>query len=409
MSNPAITTPAIAVSPAIEQPSRRKLERLALFGISAGHTSVDMQTGSLAVLLPLLLAQFNLSYGLAALIVSVNNLIIAVAQPLFGILGDKRPLRWLMFVGCVLCGTAMVSVMFLPSYGLVIAAVVLSGIGSAMFHPEAISAVRHVSGDKSETGSSVFFFFGNLGFALGPLLATALIGALGNHGAAGMIVPTIIGLALLLSHRRRIASGGGVVTARTTSSETQNHSRRHTVALVLFLLALIAIRSAILSGLQTFIPLYFNRYTDMPHNEVAMLVTVLVFAGAFGTLMGGPISERIGRRNTMCVAMVIVLAALFVFMRAEGIAQLIALAIAGAFITMPWPISVVMVQEAMPNNVGLASGLTLGLAYGASGLAVSVMGGAADAVGLPAVMTFITLLPIAVFAMSLFVPEKARQ
>jgi FSR family fosmidomycin resistance protein-like MFS transporter len=110
----------------------------------------------------------------------------------------------------------------------------------------------------------------------------------------------------------------------------------------------------------------------------------------------------------MCAAMVIVLLALLIFMRAEGIAQVIALGIAGAFITMPWPISVVMVQEAMPDNVGLASGLTLGLAYGASGLAVSLMGGMADAAGLPAVMTLITLLPVAVFAMSLFVPERAR-
>ncbi len=408
MNNPAITSPATADAPTIEQPARAKINRLGLFSISAAHTSVDMQTGSLAVLLPLLLAQFNLSYGLATLIVSMNNLIIAIAQPLFGILGDKRPMRWLMFVGCLLCGTAMVSVMFLPSYGLVIAAVMLSGIGSAMFHPEAISGVRDVSGDKSETGSSVFFFGGNIGFALGPLLATVLIGALGKFGTAGMIVPTLIGVALLLSQRRLSARGSDVVAVRSAVAHGRATTRRRVFWLILFLLVLIAVRSAILSGLQTFIPLYFERYTDMPHNEVAFLVTVLIFSGAFGTLLSGPISERIGRRNTMCIAMVIVLAALFVFMRAEGIAQLVALSIAGAFITMPWPISVVMVQEAMPNNVGLASGLTLGLAYGASGVAVSVMGGAADVVGLPAVMTFITLLPIVVFVMSLFVPERTR-
>jgi FSR family fosmidomycin resistance protein-like MFS transporter len=408
MSNPAITTPAGAATPALERPAQRtKINRLGLFAITAGHTSVDMQTGSLAVLLPLLLAEFNLSYGLAALIVSVNNLIIAVAQPLFGLMGDKKPMRWLMFVGCVLCGTAMVSVMFLPTYGLVIAAVVLSGIGSAMFHPEALSAMRDVSGDKGATGTSVFFFGGNLGFALGPLLAITLIGALGKFGAAGMIVPTFIGLAMLLAQRRLIVNGGSVVKARSAGAALPG-SRKRMVWLVVFLLALIAVRSAILTGLQTFIPLYFDRYSSMPHSEVGMLVTVLIFSGAFGTLLGGPISERIGRRNTMCAAMVVVLAALLIFMRTEGIAQLVALGIAGAFITMPWPISVVMVQEAMPNNVGLAGGLTLGLAYGASGLAVSLMGGMADVAGLPAVMTMITLLPIAVFAMSLFVPERAR-
>ncbi len=108
----------------------------------------------------------------------------------------------------------------------------------------------------------------------------------------------------------------------------------------------------------------------------------------------------------MCLAMVIVLVALFAFLRSEGLAQLVAIGIAGAFITMPWPISVVMVQEAMPNSIGLAGGLTLGLAYGASGLGVSLLGGLADVTGLPTVMTLITLLPILVFAMSLFVPER---
>ena len=146
----------------------------------------------------------------------------------------------------------------------------------------------------------------------------------------------------------------------------------------------------------------------MPKTEVGVLVSVLVFSGAFGTLFGGPISERIGRRNTMCLAMLIVLAMLFAFLRVTGSMQVIALGIAGACITVPWPISVVMVQEAMPNNVGLASGLTLGLAYGASGLGVSALGALADSIGLPMVMTVVTLLPVVVFAMSLFVPERVR-
>jgi FSR family fosmidomycin resistance protein-like MFS transporter len=367
-----------------------------------------MQTGSLAVLLPLLLATFSLDYGLTTLIVGVNNIIIAIAQPLFGILGDRRPMRWLMFVGCVLCGTAMVSVTLLPSYWLVLVAVIASGIGSAMFHPEALAAVRAVSGDKPTSGTSFFFFGGNLGFALGPFLATTLIAAFGAPGALGMIVPTILGFFILLTQRRRFGAqtnplGGRLVGVR------QGTDKSRVLWLVVFLLALIAVRSLILSGLQTFIPLYFTGYTSLPKESIGGMISVLIFSGAFGTLLGGPISERIGRRNTMCAAMVVVLIALLAFMRTEGLAQLIAIGVAGAFITMPWPISVVMVQEAMPNNVGLASGLTLGLAYGASGLGVSALGGLADSAGLPTVMTLITLLPILVFVMSLFVPERKRE
>jgi FSR family fosmidomycin resistance protein-like MFS transporter len=383
-----------------------KINLPAILSIVIGHTSVDMQTGSLVVLLPLLLTSFNLNYSLAALIVTVNNLVIAIAQPLFGILGDRKPMRWLIFVGCVLCGTAMISVTLLPNYWLVLIAVVLSGIGSAMFHPEALAATRDVSGDKQATGLSVFFFGGNLGFALGPFLATTLIATFGAQSAPLMIVATLIGTSVLLVQRDNLRSKG-VTVVRTQA--TPGATRNSVIGLVVFLLALIALRSMILSGLQTFIPLYFDRYTNMSAANIGGMLSVLVFSGAFGTLMGGPISERIGRRNTMCAAMVIVLIALFVFLRTDGFVQIIALGIAGAFITMPWPISVVMVQEAMPNSVGLASGLTLGLAYGASGLGISALGALADAIGLPNVMLGISLLPIAVFVMSLFVPERKAQ
>lgn len=373
-----------------------------------------MQTSSLTVLLPLLLAAFSLDYGATTRIVGLNNLVIAVAQPMFGLLGDRRPLRWLLFAGCLLCGAAMVTVTQLPSYALILIAVVLSGLGSAMFHPEALAAVRGVSGDRQASGMSFFFFGGNLGFALGPFLATALIAGFGVSGALGMIAPTMLAFGVLLTQRRLFAAQTSAAHAANAAKQRGDAApsmaqRRLIIGLVVFLLALIAVRSTILSGLQTFIPLYFSGYSAMPKEQIALFVTVLIFSGAFGTLLGGPISERIGRRNTMAGAMVVVLLALFVFLRTEGLAQLVAVGVAGAFITAPWPISVVMVQEAMPNNVGLASGLTLGLAYGASGLGVSALGNLADAIGLPNVMLLITLLPILVFVMSLFVPEAKAQ
>lgn len=158
-SVPAQAKPFVSDSAA---PPAAAVKRLPLFSVFLTHVSVDMQTSSLTVLLPLLLASFGLNYSLAALIVSLNNLVIAVAQPLFGILGDHKPMRWLMFVGALLCGVAMVSVTLLPSYWLVLVAVVLSGLGSAAFHPEGLSAVRAVSGDKPASGTSFFFFGGNL-------------------------------------------------------------------------------------------------------------------------------------------------------------------------------------------------------------------------------------------------------
>ena len=380
---------------------------LALISVVLGHLSVDMQTGSITVLLPMLLKTFSLDYTSAAAIMSVNSIVIAVTQPLFGILGDKRQMRWLVYWGCLLCGGAMISVLFMPSYWLVLLAVVLSGIGSAMFHPEALSVVRAISGNKSATASSVFFFGGNLGFALGPLLIAWLTEQWGIGAAIWMIVPTIIGMGFLL-----VQSGTINKPAFASSiSGIQQKMSGHTAAtgVILLLLALIAVHTTVLTGLKTFIPLYYEKFSELTPNRIALMVTVISLTGALGTLIGGVVAERIGRRNVILLASTLVMAALFLFWQSEGLVQLVTLAFVGTFLSMPWPICVVMVQEAMPNNVGLASGLTLGLAYGVSGLAVAALGRMADGFGLPATMQLVMWVPLVAIPLCFFVPERTER
>lgn len=379
---------------------------LALSAIFLGHLSVDMQTGSLAVLLPLLLTTFALDYTSAAAIISFNSIVIALAQPLFGILGDRRQMRWLVYVGCLLCGGAMISVLFLPSYWLVVAAVVASGIGSAMFHPEALSVVRAISGKKAATASSFFFFGGNLGFALGPLLIAWLTHRWGVGAAMWMIVPTMIGMLLLLTQSGTIRQSG--LALKKAATHDQSSKPAANLNMVILLLALIAIHTTVLVGLKTFIPLYFEKFSNLTLDRIALMVTVISLTGALGTLLGGFIAERIGRRAVMIGASLLMTVTTFLFWQTDGWIQLIILGIVGMLISMPWPICVVMVQEAMPNNVGLASGLTLGLAYGAAGLAVAALGRSGDIWGLPTTMNIVVWMPIIGLLISFFVPERAR-
>ncbi len=398
MTTSAVTQPVAAAA-------TTKDSTLVQGAIFLSHLSVDMQTGSLAVLLPLLLAAFQLDYTGAAAIVSINSIVIAISQPLFGILGDRKQMRWLVYSGCLLCGAAMSLVMFMPAYWLVIMAVIFSGLGSAMFHPEALAVVRAHSGAKAASSASYFFFFGNLGFAFGPMLASWLTNSLGNHAAVWMIAPTLVGMVLLTIMWRPIAQPM-LHAAKSTTQRMLRSSPRQIALLVTLLLTLIAVRSLVHSGLQTFIPLYFHETTELSDANIALMVSTLVFMGVFGTLLSGPISERIGRRAVMVGSIAIVIVALYGFMNTTGWLQLGLLALTGTFATAAWPISVVMVQEAMPNNVGLASGLTLGLAYGAGGLGVAGLGRLADAYGLQTTMTVISLLPILALVMSLFVPER---
>lgn len=391
----------------VRSEARPETNWIALVGIVLGHLSVDMQTGSLTVLLPMLLATFSLDYTSAAAIMSLNSIVIAVTQPLFGVLGDQRQMRWLVYVGCLLCGAAMISVLYLPSYWLVLVAVVASGIGSAMFHPEALSVVRAVGGKKTAAASSFFFFGGNLGFALGPLLIAWLTHQWGIGAALWMIVPTILGLTALLYQSQAINKPAYAATISGIQEKLGKDRATHT-NLVLLLLALIAVHTTVLTGLKTFIPLYYQKFSDLALDRIALMVTVISLTGALGTLVGGFLAERIGRRTVILIASVLVMGALFVFWRTDGWMQLLTLALVGTFLSMPWPICVVMVQEAMPNNVGLASGLTLGLAYGVSGLAVAALGRMADVVGLPATMQLVLWIPLAAIPLSFFVPERVE-
>jgi FSR family fosmidomycin resistance protein-like MFS transporter len=370
-----------------------------------------MQTSSLAVWLPPLLATFHLTYASAAGIISANNIVIAIAQPLFGILGDYRRARWLVPMGCALCGLAMASVLVMPSYGWVLFAVILSGLGSAAFHPEALSSTRAISGDKIATGSSLFFFGGNIGFALGPLAAAFLLERAGSWGAVWMLLPIGLGLMALWSQYRlyQTATVAEIVGGTPFADRAAARARRKTLGAVLFLIAFIAIRLAVSGGLTTFIPLYFSEHSSLTQPEIAGLLTVSSIAGTVGTLFSGPMADRVGRRVVIGVSMGLSLVTLYLFLHTTGPLQIVALAVSSAALSIPWTLSVIMMQEALPNNVGLASGLSLGTAYGAMGLAVAGLGAFADRFGLPRAMQLVTWLPVVVLGMGLFVPERKRE
>ena len=377
--------------------------RPSLFAITAAHSSVDMHTGSLAVLLPLLLTGLHLSYATAAALITANNVVIAVAQPIFGALGDRKPNRAMIWIGCLLTGLAMASVLWQPSYVTVMAAVIVSGIGSALFHPEALARARAVMSDKPTTGVSVFFSGGNVGFALGPILATVLTQKLGRPGGFVMLVPTALALVGLASQWRVIASSRNDVKRVASTSKAANN-----YGLVAFLILLIAVRGTVSTGLQTFIPLFFRETGTLKPEAAALLVTVLALSGVIGTLGGGTLADRYGRRIVMASSLALALVALYAFLHTDGLARVLAIGVTGMCTSAAWPVIVVMIQEAMPANLGLAGGLSLGTTYAAQGLGVAALGAFADVHGVGSTMTLIAFLPVIALILTAFVPERER-
>lgn len=382
------------------EPRKPDPNRASLWAITAAHVTVDMHSGSLVVLLPALLTALHLTYANAAAIITVNQMVMAISQPAFGWLGDRKPDCTVIWLGCLLAGLGVAGVLWMPSYWAVMAAVMLSGLGAAMFHPEALSRARTLTGGGS-TAVGVFFSGGNVGSALGPILATGLIGIFGKPGALLMLAPTALSLFGLGSQWRTIA-----VKRQRQTRETQTSSERHKYSLIAFLIVLIAVRGTAVSGLVNFIPLYFGENRQLDSLSAAWLVTITSLAGVFGTLLGGSLADRFGRRLVMTVSILVEFAAIYGFLHLEGVPRVIAAAIAGGSLTVAWPVIVALMQEAMPSNLGLAAGLSLGTEYAASGLGTALLGVLADRSSVAGVMTALNWLPLLTLALIAFVPER---
>ncbi len=384
-----------------------KINKPGLAALAFGHLAIDMQTSSLAIMIPLLLLHFKLDYAAAALIITVNSITSYALQPFFGLLSDRKPLPWLLPLGCLLAAGGMVSVLFMPSYPLVLLAVIVSGMGAAIYHPEGSRNANYVSGANKATAMSLFFFSGNLGQALGPITLTILLGLAGTNGSLGMLLPGLVGfglLWLLLPLYRGLAQARRARPVIKTNPAPGH--RRTLLGLLAMLLSIISLRAMIQTGLLTFIPLYFATLPDYNKGYVATLLSVFVLAGAVGTLSGGPLADRFGQKNVMVGSLALVLPLLLVFLNTQGAIQMISLGLAGTTLTAASSLTVVMAQDTLPNSIGLATGLTLGLGFGAGGLGTSALGKYADSFGLSQAMLILVLLPIPIVLLSLWLPSK---
>jgi MFS transporter, FSR family, fosmidomycin resistance protein len=207
--------------------------------------------------------------------------------------------------------------------------------------------------DQPTLGVSVFFSGGNVGFALGPILAVLFLERIGKGGVLLLLIPTMAALALL------VTQWGVIASSRQAGKGSSAKPGQNNWGLVIFLVVLIAVRGTAQTGLATFIPLYFKETGTLPPEIAALLVTLLAAAGVAGTLLGGSLADRYGRRIVMGSSLVIALAALYGFTHLDGLLRVGCTLIAGASLSAAWPIIVTMIQEALPANVGLAGGISV--------------------------------------------------
>jgi FSR family fosmidomycin resistance protein-like MFS transporter len=333
-------------------------------------------------------------------------------QPLFGLGSDRLALPWLMPLGVLLAGLGVALVGICGSYIATAAAVGLSGIGVAGFHPEAARFANQVSGDRRGQGMSLFSLGGNAGFALGPILVTALVLTLGLRGTLLLaVIPAIV--AVVIAHElprlRRVAAEKSAHVARSVAEEDRDPDDWNAFAR---LGGVVALRSGVYFGLQAFVPLWFIHHLDTSEGAGNAALTAMLIAGAFGTYAGGRVVDRLGRRRLVVgsCALSIPLLVLLVLAPSPWPAGVVT-ALVGFVIILTFSITVVMSQEYLPNRLGLASGVSLGLAIGVGGIVAALLGLIADAFGLTTVMWLIVAqaVPMLLLARTLPVTRAERR
>lgn len=370
--------------------------------MSSSHTVDDIYQGAVPALLPFMVADRGYSYAAVAGLTLAATVLSSVAQPVFGWWTDRHPRPWLVAAGISTAAAGIALAGLFDGYPATWLVIALSGLGVAAFHPEAARNARKAAGN-SNSGMSVFALGGNVGYALGALITTPVLLWLGLHGTVLLAVPAVVVVLVLVTRMSNIMDGPA--------------AQRDAVPLpsgvddwpaFLHLTAVVIVRSMLFFGVTSFLALYFIEHFDTSKAVGGAALTTFLIAGAAGTLIGGWIGDRFSRLTSMRLGFLLAIPALggVVLAGNERLAFLF-VALAGIALYLPFSVMVMLGQDYLPNRIGTASGVTVGLAVSVGGLFSPVVGWIADSFGLHTALTILIILPAVALVMATFLREPS--
>ena len=348
----------------------------------AGHMCCDLNQSNVPALLPFLVAQRGIDYAAAAGLMFASSSLSSLIQPLLGILADRKQRPWLMGFGILLTGLGIASIGFLNNYWSIFAVIMFAGFGSALFHPEGGRMANCVAGEKKGRAMSTFTAGGNLGFVVGPLITAVTVPMWGLKGTAALLIPTFAMVVVLFALRKKLQILSDIQQRKVVEKAAAEH-RKDDWGAFLKLCVSIFMRSIVQNGIQTFIPLYWAGVLMQTQQRSSLMVTVISLASAAAAFTGGRLADRFGFKRVICVAfsMVMPLIILLLFTKNVLLATILVIPIS-AMTQLGHSPAVVLGQRYLPNRLGLASGVTIGLAVSMGGMCSPLLGRIGDAYGL---------------------------
>ena len=364
------------------------------------HIVTDIYMPVLPAILPLLIANNGYSYLTAGLLVTAYNLTSSFTQPLFGWLSDTKGFAISISTSLFISAFFVALMGITQNYYLLMLFAILAALGHALFHPAALSLVSRLctSANRGRI-TSYFVVGGNFGYAIGPVITGALVFWLGLPGLVFLIIPAV----LMVFGLRRLLPGG--IAGACEGHPAPERFRGNAPSKKPFILLMIAsiLRAWAVFAAMTYLPMYLvtQGYTLV---TATTIVTLMLLCGVGGQVVGGHISDRIGRKEFMIFALVCAIPAFYLFFMSSGLVAIIAILLFGFFLWSTFAVAVAMSHELLPQNIGLASGIMLGLAIGFGGLGVAVNGMIADHYSLAIALGTIPLPLAGATMLLLFLP-----
>lgn len=375
-----------------------------IFLVAFGHFLLELFHQYLPVVYPLFRQAFGLTYGQIGFLALVATTTTSLAQPVLGYFIDRWDARRVTAVSVIWLGLVMALAGFSNSYWALLLAVALAGFGSAAFHPAGASVVSKAAA-KEKTGRAVSFFSvgGNLGSAASPLLLAVGLGWLGLKGTI-ILLPVVIAAGGWLL----IGLGQEDGDARAAHRQRQSQAGRGFLLGLALITAVVMTRSWFQLSLTTYLPTLLEGQGHSVVYGGQMLFVLSLFVGV-GSLLGGIVSDRVGRWQVLLLCFILLGPAFWLFLRAGGVAQVALTAGVGFLLGCTYPTAVIVAQEVWPKGLALASGLVMGLGWWPGGLGASFIGWLADGIGLEAALETLVVAPVLGALLMLLLAVGLRQ
>ena len=366
-----------------------------LGAVSFCHMLNDMMQALLPAVYPILRGGFGLSFAQVGLLTLVYQVTASILQPLIGFYTDSRPQPYSLPFAMLASMVGLVTLAFAPSYEVLLAGAAMLGLGSSIFHPESSRIARLSSGGAHGLAQSVFQVGGNFGSALGPLLAAYVVLPRGQSGLAWFSIAALGGMVVMtgLSHWYRSNGHARRPAKRAVTRHPSVTAGQARLAMTV-LVVLIFSKYIYLASITNYYTFYMMHRFGLTTQSAQVCQFVFFAAVATGTVIGGPVGDRIGRKKVIWASILGVLPFTLALPYA-GFEATIALSIViGVVISSAFPAIVVYAQELIPGRTGMISGMFFGLIFGVGGIGAAVLGSLADRSGIEFVYQICSYLPV---------------